>query len=106
MLVSGTAGTGKSSLAAHFADAACRRGERVLYFSFEESPSQIMRNHAFRRASTCSPGSRQGLLQLHATRPSFAGLETHLAMKHKVINAFKPQVVILDPLNSFVSGGQ
>ncbi len=103
VLISGTAGTGKSSLAAHFAYATCRRGERVLYFAFEESPSQIMRNMRS-IGIDLEPWVQQGLLQFHANRPSFAGLETHLAMKHKVINAFKPQVVILDPLNSFVIG--
>lgn len=103
VLVSGTAGTGKSSFAAHFADAACRRGERVLYFSFEESPSQIMRNMRS-IGIDLQPWVKKGLLQFHANRPSFAGLETHLAMKHKVIDDFKPQVVILDPLNSFVIG--
>ena len=103
VLVSGTAGTGKSSLAAHFADATCRRGERVLYFAFEESPSQIMRNMRS-IGIDLHHWVKKGLLQFHATRPSFAGLETHLAKKHKVVNAFKPQVVILDPLNSFVVG--
>jgi circadian clock protein KaiC len=103
VLVSGTAGTGKSSFAAHFAEAACRRGERVLYFSFEESPSQILRNMRS-IGIDLQPWVKKGLLQFHANRPSFAGLETHLAMKHKVINDFKPQVVILDPLNSFVIG--
>jgi len=103
VLISGTAGTGKSSFAAHFADAACRRGERVLYFAFEESPSQIMRN--MRSIGIhLQQWVDKGLLQFHAQRPSFAGLETHLAMKHKVINAFKPQAVILDPLNSFIVG--
>jgi len=103
VLVSGTAGTGKSSFAAHFAAAACRRGERVLYFSFEESPSQIMRNMRS-IGIDLETWVKKGLLQFHANRSSFAGLETHLAMKHKVINEFKPQVVILDPLNSFVIG--
>jgi circadian clock protein KaiC len=103
VLISGTAGTGKSSLAAHFADAACRRGERVLYFSFEESPDQIMRNMRS-IGIDLQPWIKKGLLQIHANRPSFAGLETHLAMKHKLISDFKPQVVILDPLNSFVIG--
>ena len=103
VLVSGTAGTGKSSFAAHFADAACRRGERVLYFSFEESPSQIMRNMRS-IGIDLQPWVKKGLLQFHANRPSFAGLEAHLAMKHKLISDFKPQVVILDPLNSFVIG--
>ncbi len=103
VLISGTAGTGKSSLAAHFADAACHRGERVLYFSFEESPSQIMRNMRS-IGIDLQQWITKGLLQIHANRPSSAGLETHLAMKHKSISEFKPQVVILDPLNSFVIG--
>jgi circadian clock protein KaiC len=103
VLVSGTAGTGKSSLAAHFADAACRRGERVIYFSFEESPSQIMRNMRS-IGIELQPWVAKGLLHFHAIRPSFTGLETHLAMKHKVIDEFKPQVVVLDPLSSFVIG--
>jgi len=103
VLISGTAGTGKSSLAAHFADATCRRGDRVLYFSFEESPDQIMRNMRS-IGIDLRPWVKKGLLQIISRRPSFAGLETHLAMKHKLINVFKPQVVIMDPLNSFVIG--
>jgi circadian clock protein KaiC len=103
VLVSGTAGTGKSSFAALFAEAACRRGERVLYFSFEESPSQTMRNMRS-IGIDLQPWVKKGLLEFHANRPSSAGLETHLAMKHKVINTFKPQVVILDPVNSFLIG--
>ena len=103
VLISGTAGTGKSSFAALFADAACRRGERVLYFSFEESPSQTMRNMSS-IGIDLQPWVKKGLLQFHANRPSSAGLETHLAMKHKVISTFKPHVVILDPLNSFLIG--
>jgi circadian clock protein KaiC len=103
VLISGTAGTGKSSLAAHFADTACRRGERVLYFSFEESHDQILRNmHSI--GIDLQPWVKKGLLQILSNRPSFAGLETHLAMQQKLISVFKPQVVILDPLNSFVIG--
>ena len=103
VLISGTAGTGKSSLAAHFADTACRRGERVLYFSFEESHDQILRNmHSI--GIDLQPWVKKGLLQILSNRPSFAGLETHLAMKQKLISVFKPQVVIMDPLNSFVIG--
>ena len=103
VLVSGTAGTGKTSFAAHFAEAACRRGERALYFAFEESPSQIMRN--IRSIGIdLEPWVEKGLLQFQANRPSFAGLEMHLTMIHKAVNAFKPQVVIVDPLSSFVIG--
>ncbi|WP_405048356.1 circadian clock protein KaiC [Rhodoferax sp.] len=103
VLISGTAGTGKSSLAAHFADSACRRGDRVLYFSFEESPDQIGRNMRS-IGIDLQQWVIKGLLQIHANRPSSAGLETHLAMKHKAIEDFRPQVVILDPLNSYVIG--
>jgi circadian clock protein KaiC len=103
VLISGTAGTGKSSLSAHFADAACHRGDRVLYFSFEESPDQIMRNMSS-IGIDLQQWINKGLLQIVSKRPSFAGLETHLAMKHKLITDFKPQVVIMDPLNSFVIG--
>jgi len=104
VLISGTAGTGKSSLAALLAEATCRRGERALYFAFEESPSQIMRNmHSI--GIDLQPWVQKGLLQFQATRPTFAGLEMHLTMMHKAVNTFKPQVVIMDPLNSFIIGG-
>jgi len=103
VLVTGTSGTGKSSLAAHFAKAACRRGERALYFAFEESSSQIMRN--MRSVGIdLEPWVQKGLLQFQATRPTFTGLEMHLTMIHKAVKAFKPQVVIVDPLSSFVVG--
>ncbi|MEO5351216.1 MAG: circadian clock protein KaiC [Magnetococcus sp. YQC-3] len=105
ILVSGTAGSGKSSIAAHFAEAACQRGERVLYFAFEESPSQIMRN-MLSIGIALDPWVQKGLLQFHANRPSLAGLEMHLTMTHKALTLFKPQVVIMDPLNSFSNIGK
>ena len=104
VLISGTAGTGKSSLAAHFAEAACRRGEHALYFAFEESPTQIMRNMRS-IGIDLSRWVQKGLLQFEATRPTLFGLEMHLTTMRKAVNAFKPQVVILDPLNSFIIGG-
>ena len=103
VLVSGTAGTGKSSLAAHFCDAACRRGERALYFAFEESPSQIIRNMRS-IGIDLEPWVNKGLLRFQATRPAFAGLEMQLTMMHKTVNTFKPEVVIVDPLNGFIIG--
>ena len=103
VLVSGTAGTGKSSICAHFVDAACRRGERALYFSFEESPSQIMRNmHSI--GIDLEHWVNQGLLRFQATRPAFAGLEMQLTMMHKATVSFDPQVVVVDPLNGFIIG--
>jgi circadian clock protein KaiC len=104
ILVSGTAGTGKSSLAAHFADAACRRGERCLYFAFEESPSQIMRNMRGLGLDLASCVSK-GLLRFQAARPSLQGLETHLSHIHKMVKDFKPDAVVIDPVSNLVSVG-
>jgi circadian clock protein KaiC len=104
VLVSGTAGTGKSSLAAHFSDAACRRGERVLYFSFEESATQITRNMRS-IGIDLAPWVEKDLLRFHAARPTLSGLEMHLATMLKEIARFDPQVVVVDPLNSFVTVG-
>jgi len=103
VLVSGTTGTGKSSLAAHFAEAACRRGERVLFFSFEEAPDPIMRNMRS-IGIDLQPWVQKDLLRFQATRPTFSGLEMHLVTMHKAIDAFEPQIVIVDPLNSFIIG--
>jgi circadian clock protein KaiC len=103
VLISGTAGTGKSSICAHFVDAACRRGERALYFSFEESPSQIIRNMRS-IGIDLEQWVKKGLLYFQATRPAFAGLEMQLTMMHKATIKFDPQVVIVDPLNGFIAG--
>jgi circadian clock protein KaiC len=104
VLVSGTAGTGKSSLAAHFAAAACQRGERVLYFAFEESSSQVVRNMRSIGIDLAQPVA-QGLLEFHAARPTLSGLEMHLATMLKEVARFKPDAVVVDPLNSFVTIG-
>lgn len=104
LLVSGTAGTGKTSIAATFADAACKRKERVLYFAFEESPVQIIRN-----MSSIGMNLQQhvdaGYLQFHASRPTLHGLEMHLVTIHKHIKKFKPRVVILDPISNLITAG-
>lgn len=103
ILVSGTAGTGKTSLAAQFVEAACMRGEGVLYFAFEESPSQFIRNMSS-IGINLEPLVKKGLLHIHASRPTLFGLEHHLATTIKLINKFKPQVVILDPIDAFIMG--
>jgi circadian clock protein KaiC len=104
VLVSGTAGTGKTSLAAQFVEAACKRGERVLYFAFEESPSQYMRNMSS-IGIKLEPWVKKGLLHFHATRPTLFGLEHHLTTTIKLITKVEPQIVILDPIDAFVMGG-
>ncbi len=103
VLVSGTAGIGKTSIAAHFAEAACKRGERVLYFCFEESANQLMRN-MLSIGIKLEPWVKKGLLRFQATRPTLYGLEMHLAVTHKFVNEFKPDIVILDPINTFITG--
>lgn len=104
ILVSGTAGTGKTSLAAHFVDAACRRDERVLYMAFEESPGQFARNMRS-IGFDMNPWMERGLLRFEASRPTLYGLEMHLATMHKHIVEFEPHVVIIDPLTNFTSVG-
>jgi circadian clock protein KaiC len=104
VLVSGTAGTGKTSLAAHFADAACRRGERVLYFLFEESPNQLVRNMRS-IGIDLKPWVDTGLLQFKAERPSRAGLESHLASMYQYVRDFRPSVTIVDAVTNLLSVG-
>jgi circadian clock protein KaiC len=102
VLVSGTAGTGKSSIAARFASAACARGEKCLYFAFEESPSQIMRNMQSIGVDL-EPWVQKGLLHFHAVRPTSTGLEGHLAGMQKLVKKLQPDVVVVDPITSIVS---
>ena len=104
ILMSGTAGTGKTTLAAHFVDAACRRGERCLYFLSEESPQQLIRN--MRSVGLdLDPWVRKGLLGFHADRPSRFGLEQHLVGMHKAVRELKPSIVVIDPVTNLLSVG-
>jgi circadian clock protein KaiC len=104
ILLSGTAGSGKSSLAAAFVDAACRRGERCLYFAFEESTQQILRNMRS-IGIDLAPHVKKGLLQFHIARPTLYGLEMHLVTMYDLIREHKPQVVVLDPITDFFAIG-
>ncbi len=104
ILVSGTAGTGKSTIGAHFIDAACTRGERALFFAFEESQDQIIRNMRS-IGIDLEKHVRKGLLKFHNARPSTWGLEVHLAMIHKTISEFSPSVVVIDPITNFLAVG-
>ena len=104
ILLTGTPGTGKTIISANFAQAAARRGERVLFFSFEESPNQIIRNmHSI--GLRLEPLVRSGLVRFHSARPSLYGLEMHLATMFKEIAAFRPAVVIMDPITSLMDAG-
>jgi circadian clock protein KaiC len=102
VLVSGTAGTGKSSLAANFISAACARGELCLYFTFEESPSQILRN--MRSVGLdLERWTKKRLLYFNAMRPTSTGLEGHLAAIHKLIAKLQPSIVVIDPITNLIS---
>lgn len=104
ILASGTAGAGKSSLAAAFADSTCRAGNRCLYFSFEESPDQIVRNMSS-IGFNLGAWVKKGLLNFHSVRPSMYGLETHLVTMHAHVNSARPEAVILDPISNLTSIG-
>jgi circadian clock protein KaiC len=104
ILISGTAGTGKTSLASHFAYESAKRGERVLYLAFEESPAQLMRNMRT-IGIDLEPYVKKDLVRIHASRPTLFGLEMHLVQIHKMISQFKPAVVIVDPISNFIDAG-
>lgn len=102
ILVSGTAGTGKSSLAFAFLKSACERGERALYFGFEESEAQTIRNMGS-IGLDLRPWVDKGLMHFNTVRPSSLGLEAHLASMHQAIMKIKPKVVVMDPISVFMS---
>ncbi len=104
VLVSGTAGSGKSSIAAHVAAACCARGEKCLYFAFEESQAQILRNMRS-IGIDLAPWVDKGLLVFHAARPSLFGLEMHLAVMHQHVEDFAPSIVIVDPVTNLFAAG-
>src|SRR4051794_4048865 len=104
-LISGMAGSGKSSIAAQFTDNACRRGERCLYFAFEEAPAQIVRNMRS-IGIDLEPWVTQGVLHFSAARPSLFGLEMHLATMHREVERFRPTAVVIDPISSLLGAGQ
>ncbi len=104
ILVSGTAGTGKTSLAAHFCEAGCVRNERVLYFAFEESPAQVLRNMQSIGIDLKS-WIDKGLLHFNAVHPLMHGMEMHLVAILKEVNKLNPDIIIVDPINSFVTSG-
>ena len=104
VLVTGDAGTGKSSVAAVFADSACKRGDKCLYLTFEESPKQIIRNMQS-IGIDLKPWVDREILKFQATRPTLHGLETHLVNKFNLINEFQPEVVIIDPISNLTTVG-
>jgi circadian clock protein KaiC len=105
VLVSGTAGTGKTTLATNFVHAAAKRGQRALYFAFEESPSQICRNMES-IGLELDRWVKKGLLDFEAVRPTLTGLEGHLMRMLRCVDRFKPDVVVIDPLTNLLAVGR
>lgn len=104
ILITGTAGTAKTSIAAYLAYETCRRGEKCLYFAFEESPKQLIRNMKSIGLDLES-SVEKGLLQIISSRPTVNGLEMHLLEIHKKVEKFKPSVVVIDPITNLLSAG-
>ena len=104
ILMSGTAGTGKTTLSAHFVDAACARGEKCMYFLFEESPQQMIRNMKS-AGIDLKRWVDKGLLTFHADRPNRHGLETHLLEMHHAVELADPDVVVVDPITNLMAVG-
>ena len=104
VLISGGAGTGKSSIGAHFVQAACRRGERALYMASEQSVEEVLRNMRS-IGIDLEPWVKRGLLRFYAARPGSFGLEKHLITIHEEISDFTPKVVVIDPITNFISAG-
>ena len=104
ILVSGTAGTGKTSIAASFANQACLDKKKCIYLAFEESPNQIIRNIKS-IGFDLNKHVEAGLLEFHAFRPTLYGLEMHLVAIHKLVKKFNPEVVILDPITNLITVG-
>jgi circadian clock protein KaiC len=103
VMVTGTAGSGKSSLAAHFAAQLCREGKTCLYLAFEESPSQAARNMRS-IGIDLETYTKKGLLRFEAWRPTQSGLEMHLLKIHKLVEQYKPEAIVLDPITNLITG--
>lgn len=103
--VTGTPGTGKTSIASAFAEAACRRGEKCVYFAFEESKDQIFRNMRS-IGIDLSRWDRKGLLHIHATRPTFLGLEAHLLLMYRLAHEIRPKIIVVDPISNLTEVGE
>jgi circadian clock protein KaiC len=104
ILVSGTAGTAKTTIACYFANEQCEKNEKTIYFAFEESPHQLVRNMKS-IGIDLQKHITNGCLQIHSSRPSLNGLELHLLTLRKLIKSYKPTTIIIDPISNLISVG-
>ena len=101
ILVSGSAGTGKSSIAASFIKDVCEKKGTALYCAFEEAPNQIKRNMAS-IGIFLEPYEKSGNLHFYYSRPTLQTLELHFIAIKKLIKQINPSVVILDPITNLM----
>ncbi|MGE8340323.1 MAG: circadian clock protein KaiC [Flavobacterium sp.] len=104
ILVSGTAGTAKTTVGCYFANEQCEKNEKTIYFAFEESPHQLVRNMKSIGVDL-EKHIKKGILQIHSSRPSLNGLELHLLTLRKLIKEFEPTTIIIDPISNLISVG-
>ena len=104
ILISGTAGTAKTTVACYFANEQCLKGEKTIYFAFEESPQQLVRNMKS-IGIDLQKHIKKGILEIHSSRPSLNGLELHLLTLRKLIKEFKPTTIIIDPISNLITVG-
>jgi len=104
ILVSGTAGTAKTTVGCYFANEQCQKGEKTIYFAFEESPQQLVRNMKS-IGIDLEKHIKKGILQIHSSRPSLNGLELHLLTLRKLIKEFQPTTIIIDPISNLITVG-
>jgi circadian clock protein KaiC len=104
ILISGTAGTAKTTVACYFANEQCEKNEKTIYFAFEESPHQLVRNMKS-IGIDLQKHIKKGILQIHSSRPSLNGLEMHLLTLRKLIKEFKPTTIIIDPISNLITVG-
>ncbi len=104
ILISGTAGTAKTTVACYFANQQCENNEKTIYFAFEESPQQLVRNMKS-IGIDLDKHIKKGILQIHSSRPSLNGLELHLLTLRKMIKEFQPTTIIIDPISNLISVG-
>jgi circadian clock protein KaiC len=104
ILISGTAGTAKTTVACYFADEQCKKNERVIYFAFEESPQQLVRNMKS-IGIDLERHIKKGNLQIHSSRPSLNGLELHLLTLRKLIKEYEPTTIVIDPISNLITVG-
>lgn len=104
ILISGEPGTSKTSLAATFAAAAAARGEKALFISFDEAASQIVRN-VRSIGLGLQPHIDSGHLVIHMLRAGQDLVETHYLEILRMLDAERPDCLVIDPISALLKAG-